>query len=100
MPGNIEDDHNELVAQVVATRAFAIHHAAVIFFALAEKGAIDAPRVLAFSEGIASGFEQMAKLHASEPIRSRVHALTAESLREFEATIRNMATVPAGAGRA
>jgi hypothetical protein len=89
----------EIVAQMAATRAVAIHHGAVMLVALAEKGLVDPKRIFAINEGVASEFEQLAQQHADDGVRGRVHAIVAQALRELEATSRNLATVPTGAGR-
>jgi hypothetical protein len=88
----------EIVAQMAATRAVAIHHGAVLLVALAEKGLIDPRRVFAINEDVATEFEQLAQEHAGDGVRGRVHAIVAQALRELEVTSRSLAAPPAEAG--
>jgi hypothetical protein len=96
----LSNEAQELIAQMVAARLGASHLCAAIFFALIEKGLVDATRVFSFSNTLAAGLEGLAQKRDAGETARRAHALAADVLREFEKTIRNMVTVPAGAGRA
>jgi hypothetical protein len=89
-----------LAAEFTAARTFAIYSQAVMFFVMAHRGAIDPEQVFALNRTLASGFRQTAAGGKSVPVPARSLARTADMLDELEAVIRNMVTIPAGAGHA
>jgi hypothetical protein len=89
-----------IAAEFISVRTFVIYNQAALFTALAARGAIDAEQVCAMKRMLASGFRQTAAAGKSGRVPALGHAKTADMLDELEAVIRNMATIPAGAGRA
>jgi hypothetical protein len=102
----LNDDQEELAASITAIRTFSIYSQTALFFALLERRAIGADKVFAFNRLNAAIFRQTAatakEVATTKEARvaARSHALIAAMLDEFEATIRNMATLPPGAGKA
>lgn len=73
---------------------------AVLLAALAGRGALDLAQVFAMNKTLAAGFRRTAATTKSGRVPALDLSKTADMLDELEATIRNMAMVPAGAGRA
>jgi hypothetical protein len=96
----LANEGQELIAQMAAARLGASHLCAAMFFALIEKGLVDATRVFAFSQTLAGGLEGLAQRKDAPETARRAHALAADALREFEKVVRGMVTVPTNAGRA
>jgi hypothetical protein len=67
--------------------------------ALCEKRPFDPTRLFALNRTLADGFDLLAR-QVDEPVKERGNEIGAEHLRAFEGMIRNIATVPAGAGQA
>jgi hypothetical protein len=88
-----------LAAGFSAVRMFAIYSQASLFFTLAERGLIEPERLFAFNRTVAETFRQNARSSTAK-IPARANAQIADMLDEFEAVLRNMATIPTGAGRA
>jgi hypothetical protein len=91
-------ESESLAAEFAAVRTFALYEHAVLLTALAARGAIDLEQVFGMNRMLAAGFRQAAG--NSDRVPAFGLATTADMLDELEATIRNMATIPAGAGKA
>jgi hypothetical protein len=100
------NDQEEIAAYIAAIRTFSIYSQTALFFTLLKSRAIDADQVLAFNRTNGAIFRQTATTAATAAttkearVAARSHLITAEMLDELEAVIRNMATLPPGAGRA
>jgi hypothetical protein len=96
----LPDAQQEYAANQAANRVYVIYQQTAMLMALMEKQSIDVNRLFEFNRLNADVFRQLAIKTATDPISSRVNALIAEMHDQFEATVRNMLTVPANAGNA
>jgi len=87
-------------ADYVALRTFVVNSQAALFFSLLDRQAIDPDRFFSFSRTLADGLRQTSAHTSGGPIAANAMASAADMLGDLEAMIRNMATLPAGAGRA
>lgn len=79
---------------------FAFYSQTGIFFALLERQAIDPERVFVFNRMNETILRQMSAATNGGKVAAQGATMAADMLAEFEAVIRNMCTIPPGAGRA
>jgi hypothetical protein len=93
-------DVEELAANMLAVRTFALWAQTPLIWALVQRGAVDLERVLANNRVLVDLFRQNAATTTGGPVVVRSHALISEMLSELDAVIRNMGTKPSDAGHA
>lgn len=89
----------EIAAHYAGIRTGALYMQISTLLALVEKQAVDVERVFAFGRMNADILRQTAA-KTDNQIAQRGCSMAADMLEELEAVIRNMCTIPPGAGRA